>query len=109
MLLDFVRGSVPEAPAKRSGYTLRRAGRGSGKTLRPTSQPRSCFADGVNAATVKPEPVQFFLEDGEIRNWISIERDIIEHALAYYSGNVSRAARDLKVGRSTIYHRLGRF
>lgn len=45
-------------------------------------------------------------QDGQLRRLLHMEQDIIEHAVAYYNGHISQAARALGIGRSTLYRKL---
>jgi DNA-binding NtrC family response regulator len=42
-------------------------------------------------------------EDGHVRPWAEIEREVLENALVVNGGQIRRTASDLKVARSTIY------
>jgi DNA-binding NtrC family response regulator len=44
--------------------------------------------------------------DGEVRPLEEIENEVIRFALAHYGGQMSEAARRLKIGRSTLYRKL---
>ena len=43
---------------------------------------------------------------GEVRPLEDIERDVIRFAIAHYRGQMSEVARQLKIGRSTLYRKL---
>jgi DNA-binding NtrC family response regulator len=43
---------------------------------------------------------------GDVRPLEDIERDVIRFAIAHYRGQMSEAARRLKIGRSTLYRKL---
>jgi len=44
--------------------------------------------------------------DGHVRQLIDIEAEVIEKAITHYSGHLSEVARQLGIGRSTLYRRL---
>ncbi|MGE0755130.1 MAG: helix-turn-helix domain-containing protein, partial [Alphaproteobacteria bacterium] len=48
-------------------------------------------------------------ENGELKSLKALEREIIEAALRYTNGCVSRAARSLGIGRSTLYRKVGEY
>ncbi|MBV1692513.1 helix-turn-helix domain-containing protein [Novosphingobium sp. G106] len=50
--------------------------------------------------------VRLFEDDGHIRPMIDIEADLIDLALRVNGGSLGKAARDLGVGRTTLYRRL---
>jgi DNA-binding NtrC family response regulator len=45
-------------------------------------------------------------DDGNVRALEDIEADVIRFALAHYRGQISEAARRLRIGRSTLYRKL---
>jgi DNA-binding NtrC family response regulator len=48
-----------------------------------------------------------FLDDnGEVAALTDLERELISFALQHYGGRMSRVARALKIGRSTLYRKL---
>ncbi|MDB5473266.1 MAG: sigma-54-dependent Fis family transcriptional regulator [Devosia sp.] len=55
----------------------------------------------------QPAPQDRFLDaSGEIAALAQIERDAIVFAIAHHGGRMSRVARALKIGRSTLYRKL---
>lgn len=46
-------------------------------------------------------------DDGTMKTLEEIEREVITFALIYASGGMSKAARVLKIGRSTLYRKVG--
>lgn len=54
----------------------------------------------------EPVPDRFIAEDGEVRALEDMERELIAFALKHYAGHMSRVARSLKIGRSTLYRKL---
>ena len=59
---------------------------------------------------VQPEPVpapeRFLTESGEVAAMADVERALIAFALDHYAGRMSRVARALGIGRSTLYRKL---
>lgn len=53
--------------------------------------------------------VSFLDDNGDVRTFSEIERDIIEKAIDHYDGHISEAARRLKIGRSTLYRKLDEY
>ncbi len=47
-----------------------------------------------------------FTASGDLRSLRSIEAEVIACALAHYQGRISRAARALGLGRSTLYRKI---
>ena len=43
---------------------------------------------------------------GEVRRLADVEEDLIRFALKFYDGQMSRVARRLGIGRSTLYRKL---
>lgn len=52
------------------------------------------------------EPDRFVDEEGGVRALDVVERDLIAFALKHYGGHMSRVARALGIGRSTLYRKL---
>lgn len=63
------------------------------------------------AAAALPQPAPGMLpllgEDGEMRPLNELEDAVIRFAIARYRGQMSEVARRLKIGRSTLYRKLG--
>ena len=51
-------------------------------------------------------PDRFLDEAGEVAALAELERELIAFALRHYGGHMSRVARALKIGRSTLYRKL---
>ncbi|MCF6326530.1 MAG: sigma-54 dependent transcriptional regulator [Devosiaceae bacterium] len=49
---------------------------------------------------------RFLSADGAIQPLNNVERDLIAFALQYHDGKMSRVAKSLKIGRSTLYRKL---
>ncbi|HHY49436.1 MAG TPA: sigma-54-dependent Fis family transcriptional regulator [Alphaproteobacteria bacterium] len=68
----------------------------------------------IDAATAAPRaaeireaiPDRFLAESGEVAALADVERSLIEFALRHYGGRMSRVARALGIGRSTLYRKL---
>jgi Response regulator containing CheY-like receiver, AAA-type ATPase, and DNA-binding domains len=68
----------------------------------------------IDAATARtrpaPEPPavrdRFLSENGELQALSEIEREAIAFAIAHHGGRMSRVARALGIGRSTLYRKL---
>jgi len=58
-------------------------------------------AGNTSSTTISP-----FRENGELRNLADIEAEVIRAALIRCRGSVTETARQLGVGRSTLYRRL---
>ena len=69
---------------------------------RISSQP----APGVNRPVFSIDTCSL---DGHIRSLDEVERDAIFNALMLYEGNVSAAAEQLGVGRTTLYRKLDKY
>ena len=50
--------------------------------------------------------VPILSEDGQLRPLVEIEDDILRLAISHQSGSVTKAARLLGIGRSTLYRRI---
>ena len=55
----------------------------------------------------KVDDIRALDADGHIRTLDEIEREVIQVALAKSGGSVTRAAAQLRIGRSTFYRKLG--
>jgi len=71
------------------------------------------FLDGhdehalIPAAMADPDTMLNLLDaGGEVRPLEDIEAEVIRFALAHYRGQMSEAARRLRIGRSTLYRKL---
>ena len=54
-----------------------------------------------------PHPLVTLLDDGgNVRPLDEIEAEVIRFALSHYRGQMSEAARRLRIGRSTLYRKL---
>lgn len=59
--------------------------------------------------TAEPEPQDVIAstdEAGEVRRLADVEEELIRFALKFYAGQMSRVARRLGIGRSTLYRKL---
>jgi DNA-binding NtrC family response regulator len=53
-----------------------------------------------------PNPDRFLTERGEVTALADLERELIVFAIKHHAGRMSRVARALKIGRSTLYRKL---
>lgn len=68
----------------------------------------------IDAATASPRPAEtkgeipdrFLDAKGEVAALASVERELIAFALKHHGGRMSRVARALGIGRSTLYRKL---
>ncbi len=51
-------------------------------------------------------PVAIFGEDGEMRELVDVERDVLQLAIDHYDGHMSEVSRRLGIGRSTLYRKV---
>ena len=51
-------------------------------------------------------PVAIFGDDGEMRELVDVERDILQLAIDHYDGHMSEVSRRLGIGRSTLYRKV---
>lgn len=52
------------------------------------------------------QPDRFLTAKGDVAPLSDLERELIAFAIRHYAGQMSRAARALKIGRSTLYRKL---
>src|SRR5690606_37427355 len=57
-------------------------------------------------AVTEPARDRFLTETGDLQTLAAIEREAIAHAIDYHGGRMSRVARALGIGRSTLYRKL---
>lgn len=67
----------------------------------PQSRTTPLPAGNPASTTISP-----FREDGELRELADIEAEVIRVALIGCGGSMTQVARQLGVGRSTLYRRL---
>ncbi|HHG90150.1 MAG TPA: sigma-54-dependent Fis family transcriptional regulator [Devosia sp.] len=53
-----------------------------------------------------PQPEKFLASDGNMYTLARMERDMIAFALDFHGGRMTRIARDLGIGRSTLYRKI---
>jgi DNA-binding NtrC family response regulator len=63
----------------------------------------------ANPPAVNPASDRFLSAEGEVRSLAEVERDLIAHALIKYDHHMSRIARALGIGRSTLYRKLAEY
>lgn len=61
----------------------------------------------VAAAHTAAAHLNLVNEEGNIRSFVDLEKEIIVGAIRFYSGHMSKVARHLKIGRSTLYRKMG--
>lgn len=82
------------------------------RSIEQTPMPTEPVHIDAAPARLRAEPVQIaqrdrFLDDsGELHALSDIERAVIEFAIAHHGGRMSRVARALGIGRSTLYRKL---
>lgn len=59
------------------------------------------------AARENGSGVQIYTDDNNLRPLHEIEADVIRLAIGHYRGRMSEVARRLRIGRSTLYRKLG--
>ena len=64
----------------------------------------------IDAARPRPDdtatPDRFLDASGEVAPLPELERELIAFALRHYGGRMSKVARALRIGRSTLYRKL---
>ncbi|MBM3590109.1 MAG: hypothetical protein FJX30_01870, partial [Alphaproteobacteria bacterium] len=58
------------------------------------------------SSDINSELVDIFDDEGKCKNLESIEEEIIRRLVNIYNGNLSEVAKQLEIGRSTIYRKL---
>ena len=51
-------------------------------------------------------PIAVFKDDGEMRELVEVERDLLQLAIDHYDGHMSEVSRRLGIGRSTLYRKV---
>ena len=75
---------------------------------RPSGPVHIDDASSVARANVRMDaiPDRFIASDGQVSALADVERDLIVFALSHYGNRMSRIARALGIGRSTLYRKL---
>jgi DNA-binding NtrC family response regulator len=60
----------------------------------------------VQVAVSDPSAIKLIDDGGDMRKLDEIERETIKFAIAHYRGQMSKVARKLSIGRSTLYRKL---
>jgi DNA-binding NtrC family response regulator len=60
----------------------------------------------VQVPVADPNALKLIDEGGDIRRMEDLERDAIRFAIGHYRGQMSKVARKLAIGRSTLYRKL---
>lgn len=63
-------------------------------------------ADLLDVQGVRPEAERVELKVSEIRSLRDVEKKMIADALAFYEGNIQKAAAKLGIGRNTLYRKM---
>ncbi len=63
----------------------------------------------VQRAGQTPPPLSLLDESGNVNRMSVMEREIIKAALLYHEGQVSLVARQLGIGRSTLYRKMDQY
>jgi DNA-binding NtrC family response regulator len=61
---------------------------------------------GQPTSVVPTQHLHMFDNNGDMRSIIEVEEELIRRAIAYYDGKMSFVARQLGIGRSTLYRKL---
>lgn len=69
-------------------------------------QGRSWHMPAMLQPDTTPPEAKFFQKDGHIKPWIQIEKDALKTALKTYNWHMSKAAKRLGIGRSTLYRKI---
>ncbi len=95
-----VDGFVPEPPAAPSPV---RAAAYEGPAMIGASTPSfSSFP----SSGMSSNGINILSETGELRKLEDVEADMIRHAINHYHGHMSKVARGLGIGRSTLYRKV---
>src|SRR5690606_19704067 len=82
------------------------------RTLEQTPLPVAPIHIDAALPRIRPEPAlapspdRFLGDDGQLHPLADIERAAIEFAIRHHGGRMSRVARALGIGRSTLYRKL---
>ena len=107
-------GEFPQLLAQSANGEAAEAGSQSRTPIFDTEPVRALTIDETLPAALAPElaaetpsgGLSLFDQEGEIRPLAEIEADVIRLAIAHYDGQMSKVARKLQIGRSTLYRRL---
>jgi DNA-binding NtrC family response regulator len=70
-----------------------------------SAQPRT-VREIVQVPVADPNALKLVDEVGDVRRLEDLERDTIRFAISHYRGQMSKVARKLQIGRSTLYRKL---
>ena len=59
--------------------------------------------------TMAEDALPLLTPQGDMRQMIEIEEEVIRRAILHYDGQMSEVARKLGIGRSTLYRKLKEF
>lgn len=87
-----------------------------GEILQPDDFPQLSQTSASGGESARPPEEQqragaipFLDSKGEARKLAEVERDVIERTLHRYEGHMSRVARRLGIGRSTLYRKIDEY
>ena len=72
----------------------------------PSSSLTKAKAIIKKSSDINSELVDIFDDEGKCKTLESIEEEIIRRLVNIYNGNLSEVAKQLEIGRSTIYRKL---
>jgi DNA-binding NtrC family response regulator len=103
----------PQIAAQVGGFTEPANGQaanfnGSMSDAAASHQPAPAMDAGPHASNMYGF-VRLSDEDGEIKPMESVERDAISFALDFHHGHMTRVAKSLGIGRSTLYRKLSEY
>lgn len=58
---------------------------------------------------MRPPPLNILNSEGDVKPLMHLEEEIIKKALTYHHGQVSLVARQLRIGRSTLYRKMEQY
>jgi len=94
---------LPQVAAQVSGFDVRVPPiRSESAPAQPERPPET-----VRIEVRDPNVLKLLDEHGDVRDIEELEADIIRFAKAHYRGHLTEVARRLKIGRSTLYRKLG--
>ncbi len=71
-----------------------------------TTTPQETLAEPINEAVTSDETLSMLNQEGDIISLENAEREVIKYAIKKYNGSMSKIARKLEIGRSTLYRKL---
>ncbi len=96
-LADLVEGIGNEGEAGASVYRFDKTS---------ASHPRDTATDGETAHSTPLPQTDLQSADGKLKSLNELEEHAIRHAIEHHNGRMTRVARSLGIGRSTLYRKL---